>query len=351
MPNYLYFELENAPLSQRFSIEQVTGQDDAVNGIDVWIRLTELLLQVLTLTGGNDRGIRDEVVTELLQLNGYDRDPDAYSASEGGRDVESIGEQETNRLALRSTAELILLLLLTHLRRPASVRPAQPGQKCPQVFISHRQLDTAYALRMARLAAQQGFRYWVDVVDPGIKWLNNSSLPAYLVPLLTACIIEMGIINCTHVLACMTPNTRGSLWLPYEYGRITEMPRFYNRACAWRHPDLVPADLPEYMFLGEIARNEMEIERWLKAEYAVWSRPRCNAMPVPLPDATNLRLPEDNAGDATTRASFSADELATLAEQIWDFQAACKAGLPLEKAIQVFRPFRFKGSSPGDDGL
>lgn len=151
---------------------------------------------------------------------------------------------------------------------------------CPRLFISHRQVDDQLALRVAQIASTCGFEYWVDVLDPGLRSLDdNTYYTKEQISILTACIIEMALINCTHVITLMTPNTRGSQWVPYEYGRITEIPSVYERACAWKHPLLSKADLPEYMDLGIIAENEHDIISWLNKEYAQWmskSRRACN---------------------------------------------------------------------------
>ena len=121
----------------------------------------------------------------------------------------------------RTTEELIAILLLTRLRK---FYDPLPKNNCPRLFVSHRKADKDCALRIAEIAAQNGFAYWVDVLDPDLQALSKSTIAGSLIPLVTACIIEMALINCTHVIACMTPHSRGTLWIPYEYGRITELP-------------------------------------------------------------------------------------------------------------------------------
>jgi hypothetical protein len=37
--------------------------------------------------------------------------------------------------------------------------------KCPRVFVSHRQIDDESALRIAWLAWEEGFDYWLDIID------------------------------------------------------------------------------------------------------------------------------------------------------------------------------------------
>jgi hypothetical protein len=241
MADYVYLYYEQQSLVDRFP-------QPGVYGIDLWRRYTTFLIRLL--------GERDNAVFEAELRTIVLRELEE-GAGPGPSGTGGTGET-------RPTDELVLVLLQSLLRRSVNTIPAT---RCPCVFISHRQPDTLYALRIAQLAARNGFDYWVDILDPALKLLTaNPMIPQCLVPLLTACIIEMALINCTHVLACMTPQSRGSLWMPYEYGRITEIPGLYRRSCAWQHPLLAVADYPEYMYLGVTARTEPEIEAWLQAE-------------------------------------------------------------------------------------
>lgn len=225
MSNYLYFDYDKKSITERFSVEEDFNDGYQFYGINLWKKYTSFLI-----------GIRNiEIESELRN----------FSTDKANRE------------------ERILILLLKHLKE--DFKPLSPPNDCPRLFISHRQSDNLYALRIAQLAANNGFSYWVDVLDPDLAILtNNSKISPNLIPLLTACIIEMALINCTHVIACLTPQTRGSFWLPYEYGRITEIPGLLRKASAWVHPELLlPDDFPEYMFLGEIAATEQAIENWL----------------------------------------------------------------------------------------
>ena len=69
--------------------------------------------------------------------------------------------------------------------------------------------------RLGWLAQDEGWGYWLDLIDLEFaprqlsaleKWLGR---PATLVEIsiVTAAIIEMGLLNCTHVIAAMTENT------------------------------------------------------------------------------------------------------------------------------------------------
>ncbi|MCB1090050.1 MAG: toll/interleukin-1 receptor domain-containing protein, partial [Verrucomicrobiae bacterium] len=89
----------------------------------------------------------------------------------------------------------------------------------PRVFISHRQADRTVAENAARLATANGFNYWLDVHDPNLAaWNLQPDTPQKSIAI--AAIIEMALLNCSHVLAIVSGNTPGSAWVPYEYGRV-----------------------------------------------------------------------------------------------------------------------------------
>lgn len=96
----------------------------------------------------------------------------------------------------------------------------------PCLFVSHRQTDDEEAKRIAYLACQEGFDYWLDVLDPTLTAPAFNSVPGASTPSQTAAaiaaIVEMALLNSTHVMAVMTVNTKGSQWVPYEYGRVRD---------------------------------------------------------------------------------------------------------------------------------
>jgi len=47
----------------------------------------------------------------------------------------------------------------------------RPPLACPRVFVSHRRVDVAEALAIARIANREGFQFWLDVLDPSLSWL------------------------------------------------------------------------------------------------------------------------------------------------------------------------------------
>lgn len=283
MSNYSWFQHNEISLFQRYDVEQQPGEGYVINGLEAWTTLMARLLVFLGQSENEENpdrvAIRRQTLHELMEL----------TENRGSNNFETDYQEVSNR----STEELIATVLLLKLRISYRTLPANC---CPRLFISHRRDDKGYALRIAKLALDNNFAFWLDVLDPDLTSRGEGRIPEKLIPLITACIIEMALINCTHVLACMTVNSRGTLWIPYEYGRIRELPGITVNTCAWWHPDLPPADFPEYMLLGEIAQTESQISTWLETEMKCAGKGYC----APVREDVAVwgaveRLPEDSA--------------------------------------------------------
>lgn len=150
--------------------------------------------------------------------------------------------------------------------------PPPVSQQNLRVFISHRNrpLDRCLAEKCAKIATRAKFKYWLDLHDPSLAKLNaklraHNSLPPTVKALATATIIEMALLNCTHVLAIWSAGTRGSEWVPYEYGRV-------------KHPKLTSLRtavlannrfrIPDYVYLGLRHKTLRDVENWLHNEQA-----------------------------------------------------------------------------------
>lgn len=316
MSNYIYFRNSESSLLRRYDREQPRGEGYGINGLEDWERL---VLRLLTFLGRSEdeispdrQNIRRETIGELREISGGD----GLRNSDWG----SLDRYD------RSTEELIAMLLLLRLR--TIYRPLPPNG-CPRVFISHRRIDKGCALRMAQLALDAQFAFWLDVLDPDLTSLNGSAFPEKLIPLMTACIIEMALINCTHVLACMTNNSRGTLWIPYEYGRIRELPGLSVNTCAWLHPDLAMPDFPEYMMLGETAKNESRLSSWLLSERLLAGNVYCNPGREDLSALGAIERLPDKKSDILKR-------------QKEEFMQWIKDGMPLKSPLAVPKRATFK---------
>jgi hypothetical protein len=128
------------------------------------------------------------------------------------------------------------------------------GEQMPRecrVFVSHQQRDKAYAERIAYLAVQHQFDYWLDVHDPTLALANQRILPTDpRYGLIIAAIIEMGLLNSTHVIAVHTSNSPPSKWIPYEFGRAKARFIRSTQAAGWFAPGLPPSAYGDYVRLA-----------------------------------------------------------------------------------------------------
>lgn len=188
----------------------------------------------------------------------------------GTRDIDPEGVVAWNRFVQRlSEPEAALTSFL---------RATQPLQRNPalkRVFISHRMGTAAWAERIAWLASQEaGLEYWLDVHDPVLRLAGavlNPGDPRYAVTI--AAIIEMALLNCTHVIAMHTPPPpqtnpptpwQPSQWIPYELGRAKSRSVFSGQMAGWFHSDVRPPhSRGEYVSLADIRFSDDDVEDWL----------------------------------------------------------------------------------------
>lgn len=85
----------------------------------------------------------------------------------------------------------------------------QPTLEKPRVFISHQKKDSDAARTIADYIQDAGIDVYFDQYDSSI----NRSDPQSVVSA-----IKKGIENCSHMLVLFSPNTFGSMWVPWEIG-------------------------------------------------------------------------------------------------------------------------------------
>jgi hypothetical protein len=146
-----------------------------------------------------------------------------------------------------------------------------PGPR-PRVFISHRHADRDAALNMAALVRSWGFDYWLDVLNPDLLNLPPTASPEPAQAVAMASIIEMGLLNSSHLLVLYTDNTQGSVWVPYEYGRAKEPPPVGLKSSCWIESGYT-GSLPEYMWLGPVHDNQPALRSWLNAQPPLFRKP------------------------------------------------------------------------------
>ena len=133
------------------------------------------------------------------------------------------------------------------------------------VFISHKRCDVQFASRIAWIAVREGFDYWLDVEDPVLPAIAGASMPSPLKEILVAAIVEIALLNATHLIAVHTPQSHRSMWVPYELGRAKSRDIWSSQVSGWFEPGQTPI-AGEYTYLMERLQSRLDIERWLRSQ-------------------------------------------------------------------------------------
>jgi hypothetical protein len=147
-----------------------------------------------------------------------------------------------------------------------STRALSHPSRC-RVFVSHQRQDVHYAVRIANIATGRDFEYWLDVHDPVLSFMGTTTLPPPLKALLIASIVEMNLLNCSHVCSIQTPNTATSRWVPNEFGRAKSRYLHSMQAASWFESGSLPSTA-EYLLLGRCLHSMTDVENWLESEGA-----------------------------------------------------------------------------------
>ena len=85
----------------------------------------------------------------------------------------------------------------------------RPSSENPRVFISHQKKDADAAKVIADYLQNAGIDVYFDQYDTSINRLDPQSVVNA---------IKRGIENSSHMLVLFSPNTFGSMWVPWEIG-------------------------------------------------------------------------------------------------------------------------------------
>ncbi len=111
----------------------------------------------------------------------------------------------------------------------------KPTADTPRVFISHQKNDSDVARTIADYLQEAGIDIYFDQYDSSI----NRSDPKSVVSA-----IQSGIESSTHMIVLFSPNTLGSMWVPWEIGYA------YNSTVSLsvlRTKGVLKNELPEYL--------------------------------------------------------------------------------------------------------
>lgn len=248
MPSFNCYELPREhSLASRFGAMAFAGNE-------AW---TQLMGQVAELTRGHAREWRE------LRPNSGERAPDEPPPAFG----EHVRPDADDDVA----GQQLILEPMDRFLRAASYPAESPSTRCT-LFISHKSTDQQLAERVAELAQGEGFDYWLDVHDPTLQAANGSALPEPIKAMIIAAIIEIALLNSTHVIALNTPSSRNSRWVPYEFGRGKRgalplpLPNRRHPAASWFHPREYPSAHGDYLHLSPCLTSERGIRSWLQMQ-------------------------------------------------------------------------------------
>lgn len=139
------------------------------------------------------------------------------------------------------------------------------------IFVSHQRADVLFAERIAYLSCQHGFEYWLDVHDPLLIQLTRLRINAVVKSILIAAIVEMALLNCTHVITVQTAGAQASRWIPYEFGRAKLRRLWSTQTASWFDNGVFSSTTSDYLKLGVCAQSEQQVINWLVRE-----RKNCN---------------------------------------------------------------------------
>lgn len=121
------------------------------------------------------------------------------------------------------------------------------------VFVSHQFADLAFAIQVANELKALDIDIWLDAEDVASKEAVASNDQRKL-----AEAVEWGLTNCTHLLALISLNTKGSWWVPFEVGSA----RGRSKPLAFLvHKDV--SNLPAWITLGERLLDQIDFEGWV----------------------------------------------------------------------------------------
>jgi hypothetical protein len=124
-----------------------------------------------------------------------------------------------------------------------------PARTKPRVFISHQKKDSEVAKAIADYLLDAGIDIYFDQFDKSIDRSNPHSV-------VTA--IQRGIANSSHMLVVFSPNTLGSMWVPWEIGYAYNSPVSLG---VLRIKGIPKDELPEYLRIVAIVSDIWDLNQ------------------------------------------------------------------------------------------
>jgi hypothetical protein len=107
---------------------------------------------------------------------------------------------------------------------------------------------------------------WLDVHDPTLALVNRLPANDPRKSLLIAAIVEIALLNCSHVIALHTSSSRSSRWVPYELGRAKAHGIVSRQAAGWFQQGQTVSGCGDYVQLAVMTHDEHQIGAWLQKD-------------------------------------------------------------------------------------
>ena len=134
------------------------------------------------------------------------------------------------------------------------------------VFISHQRADAYRGERVACLADHRSVDVWLDVHNPTLRWLNANPVSPAVRSLLIAAIVEIALLNSTHVIALHTASSLASRWVPYELARAKARGVTSTQAAGWFEDPKNALNHGDYVQLAAMLFDEQGVFDWLPSQ-------------------------------------------------------------------------------------
>ena len=115
------------------------------------------------------------------------------------------------------------------------------------VFISHRSTDTEQATAVHSYLSARGVRCYIDKLDEALQSTDNITE-----------VILARIKQCSHMMAVVSQQTRGSWWVPFELGVATDSDR---RISSFKATNV---DLPHFLSKWPILKDKYDLDKFIE---------------------------------------------------------------------------------------
>lgn len=129
----------------------------------------------------------------------------------------------------------------------------KPTAESPRVFISHQKKDSDVARKIADYLVAAGIDIFFDQYDMTIDRSN---------PVSVVRAIRYGIENSSHMLVVFSPNTLGSMWVPWEIGYAYNSPVTLG---VLRIKSVPKNELPEYLKVVKVVSDIWDMNQFISS--------------------------------------------------------------------------------------